>query len=191
MLRFQTECRNFRGTGVKINSSWSALMGRQRAEAASELEAHWHHVLVYLLFFSSRRLFVFYFWHSPRWEYWRRAFLPLLLPCSSHWVCCSLSVRMLEFFWPVKCGSIGNPLEGQCLGTLSISLSGVPASSQCHPLPLLPERSLPNFLPRVCPIAAIDSWTALMWPRLHSQHITLPLVTLPLFPLQTDINWLD
>lgn len=96
-------------------------------------------------------LFVFYFWHSPRWEYWRRAVFfffpfPSLPWCSSLWVYCSLNVRILEIIWPVKCGSIGNPLEGQCLGTLSISQSDAPASSQCHPLlPLLPEHSLPIF----------------------------------------------
>lgn len=39
------------GTGVKINSSWSALMARRRAKTYSEQGAHWHHVLVYFLFF--------------------------------------------------------------------------------------------------------------------------------------------
>lgn len=58
------------------------------------------------------------------------SFSPL---CTSHWVYCSLNVRMLEIIWPVKCRSIGNPLEGQYPGTLSISLSTLPASSQCHP----------------------------------------------------------
>lgn len=37
--------------------------------------------------------------------------------CTSHWVYCSLNVRMLEMIWPVKCGSIGNPLEGQYSGS--------------------------------------------------------------------------
>lgn len=41
--------RELWGTGVKINSSWSALMVRLRAKSASEQGAHWHHVLVYFL----------------------------------------------------------------------------------------------------------------------------------------------
>lgn len=43
------------GTGVKINSSWSALMARRRAKTASEQGAHWHHVLVYFLFSSKKK----------------------------------------------------------------------------------------------------------------------------------------
>lgn len=141
--------RELWGTGVKINSSWSALMVRLRAKSASEQGAHWHHVLVYFLspfFFQQKpasRLFCVLFLAACDMGMVREcSFSPL---CTSHWVYCSLNVRMLEIIWPVKCRSIGNPLEGQYPGTLSISLSTLPASSQCHPLPLLPEHSLPIF----------------------------------------------
>lgn len=90
------------GTGVKINSSWSALMARQRAKTASEQGAHWHHVLVYFLFLQQKpasRLFVFYFWQSPRWEWWRRAVFPLVY----------LSLGLLLF----KCENAGNDLANE------------------------------------------------------------------------------
>lgn len=80
--------RELWGTGVKINSSWSALMVRLRAKSASEQGAHWHHVLVYFLspFFSSRSLhlafFVFYFWQPVIWEWWRSAVFPPCVPLT-------------------------------------------------------------------------------------------------------------
>lgn len=180
------------GTGVKINSSWSALMARRRAKTAYEQGAHWHHVLVYFLFFSQQkpasRLFVFYFWQSPRWEWWRSAVFPLVY----------LSLGLLLF----KCENAGNYLAaemwvyrkslGRPVLRHSFYLSVLSPCQWPVPSPASVARTFSsNFLPCVCPIAAIDSWTVLMWPRLHSQHITLPLVTLPLFPVQADINWLD
>lgn len=175
------------GTGVKINSRWSALMARLGVKTASEQGAHWHHVLVcfptpqhlgFLCFISGSR-------HDGNGE--GVQFFPSR---TSHWVYWSLNARMLKMIWPAKYRSIGNPLEGQYPGTFSISVL-----TPCQwpmPSPASVARTFSsNFLLCVCPIAAIDSWTVLMWPRLHSQHITLPLVTLPLFLVQADITWLD
>lgn len=163
-------------------------MVRRRAKTASEQTAHWHHVLVYCLFSTFSAFCVLFLADSEKGMVKECSFSPL---CTSRWVYCSLNVGMLEMIWPVKCGSIGNPLEGQYPGPLSIFLC--PLSCQWPmPSPASAARTFSsNFLPCVCPIAAIDSWTVLMWPRLHSQHITLPLVTLPLFLVQADINWLD
>lgn len=96
-----------------------------------------------------------------------------------------LSLCLLLF----KCENAGNYLAGKMwvyrkslgrpIPRHSFYLS-VLSPCQCPmPSPASIARTFSsNFLPCVCPIAAIDSWTVLMWPRLHSQHITLPLVTL-------------
>lgn len=133
------------GTGVKINSSWSALMVRQRAKTAPEREPHWHRVLVCFLFSQQKPaslLFCVLVLEASKTRNGEGALFP---PCTSHWVYCSLNARMLEIIWPVKCWSIGNPLEGQHTGILSICLSSLPANGQSHPLVLLPEHSLPIF----------------------------------------------
>ena len=109
-----------------------------------------------------------------------------------------LSLGLLLF----KCANAGNDLAGEMwvyrksLGSpvlrRSLELSVFAPCQRPMPSPACTARTFSsNFLPCVCPIAAIDSWTVLMWPRLHSQHITLSLVTLSLFLLQADINWLD
>lgn len=137
---------------------------------------------------ASRLFCVFYFWQSRRWEWWRSAVFPLVY----------LSLGLLLF----KCENAGNYLAnemwvyrkslGRPITRHSFYLSVLSPCQWPMPSPASIARTFSsNFLPCVCPIAAIDSWTVLMWPRLHSQHITLPLVTLPLFPVQADINWLD
>lgn len=165
-------------------------MARRRAKTASEQGGSLISCPSLLFFFSSKSLhlcFLCFFFISGNIQDGNSEVVPFFPSCTSHWVYCSLNVRMLEMIWPEKCVSIGNPLEGQYPGTLSISVL-----SPCQwpmPSPASIARTFSsNFLPCVCPIAAIDSWTVLMWPRLHSQHITLPLVTLPLFPVQADIN---
>lgn len=150
----------------------------QDSKTASEQEAHWHNVY-FLSFFPSVSLnFGFLCFISSSLQDWNVEEVP---PCTSHWVYCSLNLRMLEIIWPVKCRSVGNPWEGWHTGIPSICLSSVPVCGKCHLLPTMPGHSLPIFCPCPCPIAAIDSWAVLMWPRLYSQHITLPL----------PINWLD
>lgn len=170
-------------------------MARRRAKTASEQGAHWHHVLVYFLsffFFCCKSLHLgFLCFISGSLQDGNGEGEQFFPSCTSHWVYCSLNVRMLEMIWPKKCRSIRKSL-GSPIPRHSLYLSVLPPCQWPLPSPVSTARTFSsNFLPCVCPIAAIDSWTVLMWPRLHSQHITLSLVTLPLFLFQADINWLD
>lgn len=142
------------GTGVKINSSWSAFDGGTESK-----DSLWTRgsptpcpSLLFSSFFSSRSLHLgFLCFISGTRQDGNGEGVQFFPSCTSHWVYWSLNVRMLKIIWPEKCGSIGNPLEGQYPGTRSISLSS-----------LLP---VPNAIPCLCCQNILFQFSALRLPN--------------------------